>query len=82
VRSLRDVIAYNVRVLRVQKGLSQEKLGFAVDMDRTFISHVERSRTNLSVDNIEKLARGLEVDPTSLFIRPSGTEESKRLATP
>lgn len=70
LRSLRDVLAYNVRAFRVQLGLSQEKLGFATDMDRTFISQVERSRINVSIDNIEKLARSLDVDPKSLFSRP------------
>ena len=39
-------------------------------MDRTFISQVERARINVSIDNIEKLARSLEVDPTKLFTRP------------
>lgn len=68
--SLRDVLAYNVRAFRVERGLSQEKLGFAAEMDRTFISQVERARINVSIDNIEKLARSLEVDPTKLFTRP------------
>lgn len=68
--SLRDVLAYNVRALRVQHGLSQEKLGFAAGLDRTFISQVERARINVSVDNIEKLAGSLGVEPSELFVRP------------
>lgn len=73
LRSLRDVFAYNVRTIRVEKGLSQEKLGFAADFDRTFISQVERARINVSIDNIEKLARTLGVEPSMLFSPPVDT---------
>jgi len=38
----------------VAKGLSQEPLGFAAELDRTFISQVERSGINVSLDNIER----------------------------
>ncbi|MCA8051092.1 helix-turn-helix domain-containing protein [Burkholderia arboris] len=68
--SLRDVVAYNVRANRVAKSLSQEELGFAAGLDRTFISQVERARVNVSVDNIERLAIALDVDPARLFERP------------
>lgn len=68
--SLRDVLAYNVRAHRVEKLLSQEELGFAAGLDRTFISQVERARVNVSVDNIERLATALDVEPTRLFERP------------
>ena len=81
VHSLRDVLAHNVRAYRVRQGVSQEKLGFATELDRTFISQVERSRINVSIDNIEKLARGLEVDPSSLLVRPDKAEEEMRHAT-
>ncbi|WP_281663549.1 helix-turn-helix domain-containing protein [Paraburkholderia fungorum] len=68
--SLRDVLAYNVRVYRVEKSLSQEELGFAAGLDRTFISQVERARVNVSVDNIERLAIALAIEPFQLFVRP------------
>lgn len=55
----------------MQGGLSQEHLGFAADVDRTFVSQIERSRINVSIDNIEKLAVALEVDPSLLFERPA-----------
>lgn len=71
IRSLREVLAYNVRVFRVLKGLSQEKLGFLAELDRTFVSQVERAKINISLDSIEKLAQSLEVEPSLLFVRPS-----------
>lgn len=69
--SLRDVLAYNVRAHRVQKLLSQEQLGFAAGLDRTFVSQVERARINVSLDNIEKLAVALDVPAANLLHRPN-----------
>ena len=69
--SLREVLAFNVRLYRVSRQLSQEQLALAANLDRTFVSQVERARINVSVDNIEKLAITLEVDPPLLFVRPA-----------
>ncbi|WP_041492531.1 helix-turn-helix domain-containing protein [Burkholderia lata] len=71
--SLRDVLAFNVRVVRVRNMLSQEQLGFAADLDRTFISQVERARINVSLDNIERIARALGVAAYILLQRPDET---------
>jgi len=70
LKSLREVLAFNVRMYRVTRQLSQEQLGLAAELDRTFVSQVERARINVSVDNIEKLAVTLGIDPSLLFVRP------------
>lgn len=70
IRSLRDVLAFNVRLCRVEKKLSQEQLGFAAGLDRTFISQVERARINVSLDNIEKIAMSLDVPASELLKWP------------
>ena len=64
---LRGVLAWRIRVLRVKKGWSQEKLAFACELDRTYISAVERSVWNVSLSNIERLAQALEVEPWRLL---------------
>ncbi|WP_366931812.1 helix-turn-helix domain-containing protein [Paraburkholderia xenovorans] len=63
-------MAYNVRAYRVTKLLSQEQLGFAAGLDRTFISQVERARVNVSLDNIDKIAAALDVPASTLLVRP------------
>ncbi|CAG9262428.1 XRE family transcriptional regulator [Burkholderia diffusa] len=68
--SLRDVLAYNIRAQRVARALSQEELGFAAGLDRTFISQVERARVNVSIDNVERIATALDVSPERLLVRP------------
>lgn len=63
----RKLLAANMRRLRRAKGLSQEELAHQADLDRTYISSLERSVYAASVDAIEKLAAALEVEPADLL---------------
>lgn len=65
--NLRAVLAYRIRTLRVSKGWSQEQLAFECGLDRTYVSAVERSRWNISLSNIERIAQALEVAPWMLL---------------
>ncbi len=56
-----------VRELRKQKGLSQESLALACDLDRTYIGGVERGERNISLINIHKIAEALGVKAKELF---------------
>lgn len=56
-----------VRDLRKQKGLSQESLALACDLDRTYIGGVERGERNISLLNIYKIAAALGVPVKELF---------------
>jgi transcriptional regulator with XRE-family HTH domain len=60
--STREIVAHNVRRLRLGKDISQEQLAALAGFHRTYVSQVERCVTNISVDNIEKLAKVLEVE--------------------
>ncbi|WP_066568476.1 helix-turn-helix domain-containing protein [Snodgrassella sp. CFCC 13594] len=67
---LRGVLAFNVRLLRVGKNWSQEALALESGLDRTYVSAVERSRWNVSLSNIEAIAKALEVEPWLLLKPP------------
>ena len=67
---VRAVLAYNVRLLRVQKEWSQEDLGLECDLDRTYVSAVERARWNISLSNIDRLAKALGTQPWRLLLPP------------
>ncbi|WP_343231017.1 helix-turn-helix transcriptional regulator [Variovorax sp. WS11] len=66
-RSLRLVFATNVRMARIQLGLSQDRLALESGLDRTFISSLEQGIRNISVDNIEVLAKALHIPAHELM---------------
>jgi len=65
---LRQILAKNVRVVRHKLGITQEELADRAKLHRTYVGMIERSERNLSVDNIEKLAKALDVEPHELLI--------------
>jgi transcriptional regulator with XRE-family HTH domain len=65
--SAREILALNVIRLRKDLGWSQEDLALECGLHRTFIAHVERQVRNISLDNIERIARALKVPVASLF---------------
>lgn len=54
-------LAANVRRLRSDLGLTQEQLADQVEIDRTYMSGIERALRNPSLDVIDKLASALNV---------------------
>ena len=63
----RQILALNLRRLRTSAGLSQEELAFRAGLHRTYISAVERARRNVSLDNLFRLASGLQVNARDLL---------------
>ena len=47
--------------------MSQEKFALKIDMDRTYLASVESGKRNVSIENIEKIAKGLEISLEELF---------------
>ena len=66
---IRDVFARNLRTLRKAKGLSQEEVAHEAGIDRTYVSALERSVYNPSIDVVDRLAQVLEVEPSELLRR-------------
>lgn len=56
-----------VKLLRIDKGWSQEKLALEANLDRTYIPSIEKGVRNVSIIVIEKLAQALKVDIKDLF---------------
>lgn len=67
---LREVLAQNIRRRRIEQEVSQEELAFRCELDRTYISAIERCVWNISLGNIEKIAIALNVEPWQLLLPP------------
>lgn len=63
-----EIFIKNMKKYRNQKKLSQEDLASKAGLHRTYISSVERGQRNISLENIEKIAKALEIEVYKLFI--------------
>lgn len=67
---LRQTFAVNLRRLRHASGLSQEDLAYEADVNRTYMSKLEKGATYVGLEIIGKLAVALKVDPSEFLKRP------------
>src|ERR1700686_3276909 len=67
---LRQVFAANLRRLRHAKGLSQEELAHEADVNRTYMSKIEKGATWVGLEIIGKLAAVLRVEPAEFLRLP------------
>jgi transcriptional regulator with XRE-family HTH domain len=65
--NIKNTIGARIRELRKPQKLSQEYLAFLCDLDRTYVGSVENGKRNISIENIEKIARVLSISLRELF---------------
>ena len=65
--STKSVFGTAVRVLREERGYSQEELAERANLHRNYVGGVERGERNIGLENIVKLARALSVRTKDLF---------------
>lgn len=62
IADLRNILASNMRRIRKEKGYSQEELAFMAEVDRTYISLIERRVNSIGIDKLEQIANALSVE--------------------
>ena len=67
--NLMHYFASNVKHYRKIRGYSQENLAELSGLHRTYISSLEREKRNISIENVEKIAKALEIEPYLLFVK-------------
>jgi transcriptional regulator with XRE-family HTH domain len=65
--SARQVFGRNLRQVRLDKDLTQEELSHATGLRQSYISEIEAGKRNVSIDNIEALAKAMKVSLAQLF---------------
>ena len=64
---IQKAFGLKVQQLRKETGMSQEKFALSIDMDRTYLASVEAGKRNISINNIKKIADGLNICISELF---------------
>lgn len=64
--SIGERIGLNIRIIREQRGLSQEGLAAIAGLHRAYIGQIERGEKNIGLQNLEKIANALNVDIRAL----------------
>lgn len=66
----RAIIGWNLRRLRVERGLSQERLALAAGIDRAYVGRIERGSENVTIATLEAMASALAVPVAELLTAP------------
>lgn len=65
--ALKLALSTNIQRIRKEQGLSQEKLALKADIDRSYMSQVERCLANPTIEALVKIGNALEVPPSELL---------------
>ena len=65
--NIRLLTGERIRILRKERGWSQEELGEKADLHHTYVGAVERGEKNASIDTLDKIAEALGVEMIDLF---------------
>ena len=63
-----NMFSENVKKYRLESHLSQEALAEKAGLHRTYISAIECKRRSISLENIQRIAKALNIEPYVLFI--------------
>jgi transcriptional regulator with XRE-family HTH domain len=77
MENYKQILGQNMRKAREALQISQEELGHEIDIDRTYISGIERGLRNPSLSIIVKIAQRLKTTPAALLKRPVSNRSSK-----
>lgn len=77
---LASEVGRRIRLFRIQKGLSQERLAEFAEMHPSYIGQVERGQKNITLESLEKLTNALGVPIYRMFERLDVDEEENNIA--
>ena len=77
IMSLKDVFKENVKYYRKQLKLTQESLAKLSGVSTNYIGEIERTGRKATLETIEKVANGLNIDPSLLLVSRRKDNEQK-----
>ncbi|UWU75764.1 helix-turn-helix transcriptional regulator [Bradyrhizobium huanghuaihaiense] len=67
----RALVAWNVRRIRVDRGIPQERLAYDAGIDRSYLGGIEQQKENPSIDLLDRIAMTLGIHLSELFAEPA-----------
>ena len=64
---IKEKVGQRIKELKTTQGLSQEEFVFKCDLDRTYITSLERGKRNISLENLEKIAKAFNITLSGFF---------------
>lgn len=55
-QDVRKILAENIKILRNEHGITKENLSIALDFDNSYISKLEKTKVNITLDRLVKIA--------------------------
>ena len=77
---LQEKIGVRITQLRKEKKLSQQKFAYEADIERSFLTHIEKGRKNISVGTLERVLIALEISIKDFFDSEIFTNSKKKKA--
>ncbi|APG15012.1 MULTISPECIES: helix-turn-helix domain-containing protein [Bradyrhizobium] len=67
----RALVAWNVRRIRVERGIPQDQLAYDAGIDRSYMGRIEQKKENPTIDLLERIAATLGIHLSELFTPPA-----------
>lgn len=65
--NFQEKVGIRITELRKESNLSQQKLAYEANIERTHLTHIEKGRKNISLTTLEKIISALNVTPSEFF---------------
>lgn len=67
---IRSLVGWNLRALRIEKGISQDDLALQAGIERAYVGYLERGKKNPTVETLAKISSALGCHVSELFHEP------------
>ena len=64
---IKEKVGQRIKELRIKQNLSQEEFAFKCGLDRTYITSLEKGKRNISLENLEKIAKAFNMTLSKFF---------------
>ena len=63
----KELVGQRITTLRNDRNLSQQKFAYEADIERSYLTHIEKGRKNISLTTLEKVTKALGVTVNNFF---------------